>query len=181
VASLASELYLSARRTTIAVIAVAGLAVAFLPWWVTSSTAIGARWVILGATLAIIMVAILFDAAFRLNRRSRIPLPAVKKVLSAPPSYKAKGPLLLLEPHALFSPGAAVSIYSKIDGFEILIGLGRVMTIQEDGRVQILVMQQENTPHGDIWERIQSDQHTAEGLIVRPSVPINSWIQETAP
>jgi hypothetical protein len=178
-ASLGAELYISTRRTVIAVITVAGLVVAFITWWMTPSRVVDARWVIICATLAIVVGVIFFDTAFRLNQRSALPLPAVKAVLKPPASYRAPGPLLLLEPHPLFSHNAAVSISSTIDGFEIMIGLGRVMTIQQDGRVQVIVVQKEDSPHGDIWARIESDLHTAQALIVRPYyLPLNSWIEE---
>ena len=125
-----------------------------------------------------ILLLVLFDAAFRLNRRSSTPLPGVRAVLAAPVEYKVEGPLLLLEPHPLFSAETAVSIYTKIKGFEVLVGVGTVTTIQQDGAVQVLVMQKHVSPHGDIWDKVQKDQHTAESLIVKPSVTSRPWFQE---
>jgi hypothetical protein len=177
-ASLGAELYISTRRTVIGVITVAGIVVAFITWWMTPSRVVDARWVIIYATLAIVVGVILFDTAFRLNQRSTLPLPKVKAVLKAPGTYREAGPLLLLEPHPLFSHSAAVSIYSTIDGFEIMIGVGRVTTIQQDGSIQVIVMQKEDSPHGNIWASVQSDLHAAQALIVRPYVPLDSWFQE---
>jgi hypothetical protein len=176
--SLGAELYVSTKRTIIGVTTVVGLAVAFIAWLMAPSRVFDARWVIISATLAIVVGVILFDTAFRLNQRSTLPLPKVKAVLKAPATYREGGPLLLLEPHPLFSHSAAVSIYSTIDGFEIMIGLGRVTAIQEDGRIQVIVLQKEDSPHGDIWASVQSDLHAAQGLIVRPYVPLDSWFQE---
>lgn len=79
-----------------------------------------------------------------------------------------KGILLLLEPSRLFGQGVAVSVFILRGGFEILIGVGFVLIVQQDQRIQIKVTS--SLPeHHDIWEAlIKNDPDTLRNTLVKP-------------
>ena len=86
---------------------------------------------------------------------------------------------LLLDRSDWFGTGHAVSVYffelieeGRGVGFERLIGLGKVDSIQS-GRVQVLVVR-ELDGYAELWQRIRrQDGATIARVVVKPSVPYN--------
>jgi hypothetical protein len=77
-----------------------------------------------------------------------------------------------LEPSELFSHGNAVSFYLKDeDGFEVLLGVGSVMNIQDDERI-LVVMEKATDGHEEaIHALMNNDKRLLERLRVKPSIP----------
>ena len=71
----------------------------------------------------------------------------------------------------MFGHEAIVSVYHKEEGFEEYIGNGFVLTIQENGFIQVLVLKNNDERHSVLWDKIMSgNKQTLENMIVRPTV-----------
>ena len=80
--------------------------------------------------------------------------------------------LCLLEPSDLFSFGTLVSIYYiNPEGFEILIGLGEVINIQDDKKIQVLISDYYN-PNREIIEKLSMNNATIlKKILIKPNIP----------
>jgi hypothetical protein len=165
------ELIESARRSNAALLGVLGVAIGYLPYWAAPDTKWSIRYFIIGATFAVVAIAILCDLVWRLSRLAQAGLPRVRRAFTHGSAGDTERLLLLLEPSELFAYDQSVSIYAKLDGLEVMLGLGEVRTIQEDRAIQILVTRQDSA-YTDEWLRIfQNEKTLIDSLIVRPSVP----------
>ena len=99
-------------------------------------------------------------------------LPSVKQATRY--GIKQTG-VLVLEPSKLFSHNSIVAIYYIEDQFEKLIGLGTVSNIQENGLIQVAVI--EYLPERDeTWKAILSNKaDKIKSLIVKPYAPAELW------
>lgn len=106
------------------------------------------------ALLLIAFVLTLGDAALRAWRTGLRDLP---RIIHCRPGSSASNPLCLLEPCELFAHGILVS-FSYIDEgqFEVLIGYGSVINVQDDGRIQVVL--EEHAPgQSDVVERLSKN------------------------
>lgn len=172
--TLGAEVYESARRTQAWLLAVLGLLVAFSSFWITPASTLPTRWVVVFATMTTVVLVVAADLVYRLFAQVSARLPTVRaahQVARAPDRGEL---LLLLAPSPLFSHQTAVSIYTKVDDFEVMIGLGLVATIQANGTIQVCIKQRE-AAYADVWTSIEhNDKRALEALIVKPSVPLDS-------
>lgn len=77
---------------------------------------------------------------------------------------------LLLKSHPLFGQDIYVSIYTKeSSGFEILIGLGTVISIVPEGKMQIRLLSWMEIRSSDLKKIIANDPDTLKNLKIRPS------------
>ena len=78
----------------------------------------------------------------------------------------------LLEQSELFSHGVAVSFYFKGDGgFEVLIGTGCVLNVQEDRRIQVGLNRAVEGQEATVGKLQGNNSDTLQRLIVKPNVP----------
>ena len=78
----------------------------------------------------------------------------------------------LLEQSDLFSHGVAVSFYFKDSGeFEVLIGIGLVLNVQDDRRIQVGLEQVAKGQNATVDKLRESNSETLQQLIVKPNVP----------
>jgi hypothetical protein len=95
--------------------------------------------------------------------------PVLPKVLYG--STMERGILCLLSPSTLFSHDTLVSLYTYQDGFEELIAIGRVLVIQNDKKIQI-VIQKVITKNTQIINDIGSNKPAIlKNILVKPNVP----------
>lgn len=86
--------------------------------------------------------------------------------------------ILLLDRSDQFGFNLLVAIYynelldgGRAESFERLIGVGRVSNIQQDGRIQVLVLSELGSG-AEIWQRIRRrDTAILAHVVVKPSVP----------
>jgi len=79
--------------------------------------------------------------------------------------------ILLLSPSSLFSHDTLVSLYTYQDGFEELIAIGRVLVIQDDKKIQIII-QNLISPNIHLIKDIGGNKKSVlENIIVKPNVP----------
>jgi hypothetical protein len=58
--------------------------------------------------------------------------------------------------------------------FERAIGIGRVVNVQENGLIQVLMLR-EVSNHAELWQRIRKrDAATLSGVVIKPSIDFNS-------
>lgn len=169
--SLSSELYKSIKQTNSYAVGAVGTALsAFAFYWEPNAT-VSIKWLSIPVLAILIVVITLLDVAIRLHGLSQKQLPTVVSAQKLT-LREREGILLLLEPSILFSTSVIVSVYHvNSEGWEILIGVGRVHHVQEDGKVQIFVhMKSQNSE--EKWSDVERrDSGTLNGLRVKPSAP----------
>ena len=100
------------------------------------------------------------------------PLPKVKQGTKPPSLYTSAVALLLLEKTEIFGHESLVSVYYKEDNYEILIGLGFISTVQENGLIQVIVQSNVDDRYNDTWKLITSNNTNAlERILVKPTIP----------
>jgi hypothetical protein len=58
--------------------------------------------------------------------------------------------------------------------FERKIGIGRVVNIQENGLIQVLVLR-EVSNHSELWQRVRNHEiATLSGIVIKPSIDFNA-------
>lgn len=98
--------------------------------------------------------------------------PRVIYVKNAPKAYQDQGACawFLVEPTPLLSHDAIISVYYLEDGLERLVGVGKVINVQDDKKVQILI-----TNDYDFGEKLSkimaNSKDELKKLIVKASVP----------
>jgi len=168
--SFTAHLWASFRRIRGWVLAAIGCAISLGTWFGLPDESIPARWVALSAALGFLLLAVLADLASEgvayLNRR----IPKARYGASAPPLYRNAIALIVLDPSDLFGHESVVSIYRQNGPNEQLLGIGVVATIQENGRIQVVVTRAyEDT---EFWDRLTTNEPAAvESILVKPSIP----------
>ncbi|KAB8140740.1 hypothetical protein F8S13_22295 [Chloroflexia bacterium SDU3-3] len=104
----------------------------------------------------------------------KMSLPRIIRAQRPPPSMLQASALCLTESSDLFSYGIGVSFYNiDEDGFEKLIGLGKVENVQEDKRLQITILHIIEG-HENIIERLlQNESRVLENTRVKPNAPLD--------
>jgi len=113
-----------------------------------------------------------YRIAWIIYEQSGIKLPAVKQVTTYGESQTA---ILILEPSPLFSHNSVVAIYCVEDQFERLIGIGSVINVQEDGLIQVSLIESKSEDE-NVWKPIlENKADKIKYLIVKPYAPANLW------
>lgn len=122
--------------------------------------------------LCVMLIIILGHAAYEaLNMSSRI-LPKVLFGKRISTQSQRERVLCLLEPSDLFSHDAIVSFYYIDDeNFELLIGLGNVVNIQEDSKIQVALTDTVNGHEEIVTKIAQNDSGVLKKIKVKPNVP----------
>jgi hypothetical protein len=135
---------------------------------------ISAKILILVTLFVTLLVVTLFDCALSCARRMSTRLPGVIRAYPPSAPYVDAFAILLLEESTIFAHGSMVSVFTRANDFERLIGLGFVTTIQENGWIQVCVLgeTETDTETEEIWKRIlQNNKDELELLLVKPSIP----------
>jgi hypothetical protein len=160
----------SFRNVVLPVLTVCGFALAWLAYAGISGDVKIPLYVAAALVSAgLLVMSALAEAVYRIQNASRPILPAILTVQA--PRNERSGILCLLGPSPLFSVGMAVS-FSWLDdhGFEVQVGFGQVLTVQQDGRVQAAL----TIPipgYQDTLSRMENnDKEVLEKILVRPYV-----------
>ena len=157
----------------IAVLAI-GLAIALWEW--APDTTVKLAYTVPACTVVLIVAATFFKAFVATEQELRKAGPALPKVITAQQVYGdgSGQPLLLLGPSPLFLPQTQVSIvYQDVSGFEILIGIGLVVTVQANGYIPVRIEAWLQERANLLRKVLDQDKATLACLSVKPSVPIN--------
>ncbi len=164
------EMYKSFIRVNGYVLSLGGLLIMLLLFFVTPTTEIPVRWVVVFAAPFFLLFIVVCDVAYRAIQD--IVLPKVKASYRPHSLYSDAIAILLLEKSNLFGHESLVSVYFKEDAFEKLIGWGYVLTVQQGGLIQVLVIREVGEAQDSIWEKIRNnDGSVLSKLLIRPSIP----------
>lgn len=158
-------------RVALPVLAVCGFALGYLKFAEVSGDLKIPIYVGVGiVSLGILGICTLGEAVYRAEKASRPTLPAILTV-RAPQGNRGGEILCLLGPSPLFSVGMAVS-FSWLDdhGFEVLVGLGQVINVQEDGKVQAALVNPVPVYQDTLNGMANNDKRVLEKIRVRPYV-----------
>ena len=165
-----SRLYKSFIRVNGYALSSAGLAITLLLFFITPTTEIPVRWVVVVAIPFFLLLIVVCDVAYHAIQETI--LPKVKASYKPHSLYPDALAILLLEKSNLFGHESVVSVYFKADDFETLIGVGYVLTIQQGGLIQVLVISNVEEVQDNIWEKIRNnDGSVLSKLLIRPSIP----------
>lgn len=97
-------------------------------------------------------------------------IPRVMYVKAAPKAYQGACALFLVEPTPLLSHDAIISVYYLEDDLERLVGVGKVINVQLDKKVQIVIT--DNYDFGEKLHQIMNNsKDELKKLVVKASVP----------
>lgn len=133
---------------------------------------IAVKWFVLLFAPMLILLITFLDLAYQSFNKNIFPLPKVIASKGAPSVYKNAKAILLLEPSIIFAHESFVSIYLKESSFEKLIAVGHVATIQEEGRIQVVITQLIDIVDSDWLSLIianNADIH--KNILVKPTFP----------
>jgi hypothetical protein len=151
-----------------------GLALAVVVLFVVPDKAtLPLNWTLLAAVVVCLLITTILRAAYDAHSSAAPRLPRVRMVMDAPKTYLTASALVLLDATDLLSHDSIVSLYLVENDVEIFLALGKVVNIQLDGRVQVVLVQ--------TGERIQGLKQNRPDellrLIVKPSVP-STYLRE---
>jgi hypothetical protein len=152
-----------------------GLFVAFVAWRQSWDYPVPLWLVVLGTTAAIIGIFVLvyaLDHALRLTDKQ---LPAIRWAGPAPPNYLDAKAILILEPSDLYALGSVVALYRDRDAYEEFVGMGRVESIQHNGRVQIALQSVIASAADAVDSLLKNESTTLRNYLVKPNVPARGF------
>lgn len=168
--SLADQLALSAKRGYSWLIAASAVPLAVFLWIYPPKTAVSLAVVVPPALLGVAVILTLGHAVTELWRDRQHPLPRVLFAREAP-QYGVRLSLLL-EPSPLFNYGHGVSIYRHdSQGFEVFIGVGKVLNVQEDSRILVGIVSIAAGQHGTLDSLTKNTKDVLDQTRVKPFVP----------
>ena len=169
--SFSAHLYNSFLRINGWLVGVTALALTIAAYYFGPEEKVGIGSLVTTAAISILIIVVLIDAAYVGWRESQRGLPEIKKILDAPAEYSGISKLLIVSPSELFGVDVLVSVYMKEDEYERLIGIGRVLTIQVNGYIQIGMTSITETNGEIIGKFNNNDASFLKKLLVKPSVP----------
>lgn len=165
-----SELFGSLRRILVPILTAVGAGIALLAFSGRGTIQIPAVWLVLIGVMCAIGISVLFDLARRLCRCSNGALPSVRVARRPEGLYATAKAQLFLAPSPLFPYDAIVSVYHVDDDCEVLIGVGSVVNVQENGLVQVIVAR--TFAAEQLWEQIvASNASVLRQLRIKPNLP----------
>jgi hypothetical protein len=116
------------------------------------------------------IIVIILRALYDASTDARVNLPKIRKVLEPPRSYEKASALLLVDPSNLLSHDSSVTLFMLEDDYEQLVGIGVVVNIQDDKKVQVALFKNDESEQL-IGQLKENKKHDLERLILKPSVP----------
>lgn len=153
-----------------AILTITGSAISVIGFFVVpSSQSVPLNIVVVFAILGLVIFGILIRATYDAHTDSTVRLPRVRTVIEPPASYKDASALLLLDPSELLSHDSIVSLYYLDGGIERLSGIGKVVNIQNDKKIQVVLIK--DAEFSEKVEALKANKpEDLSKLIVKPSV-----------
>jgi len=150
-------------------LAVIGLIFSLITWFAVNAST-STKVLVITILVLVVLLVVAINAAYSLFlRRSRV----LPKIIAVRPNTSVSNAdfVCVLEPSEWFSQGILVSFYDYDGKYEQLIGIGRVLIVQDDGKIQV-GMSVNIEGHEGIIERLsRSDMEAVERIKVKPHVP----------
>ena len=149
-----------------------GLGLAVVLWRYTPEVQVDLVWFVVSIVFFVITTFALLGACRILSQKKRLPLPSVKAHRKSfkPFTDESEG-ILLVESSELFTFNSEVSISIEDNDYEVPLGSGYVLNVQQNGLIQILITEVfEDGAEGTSWEDVKANKSSAlTQLMVRPS------------
>jgi len=143
-----------------------------LLWLFSPDKNISLGWALPIGLFCVILILTLGNAAYEAFKISKHVLPMVLVGKKPPTQIPAAKLLCLLEPSELFSHDTLVSFYYIGDeNFEQLMGIGIVVNIQEDGKIQVVMIYALDGYEEKIEKLVQNDAGILKRTRVKPNIP----------
>lgn len=170
--NLLFELYTSFLRIKGFSLSVISVFFALIAFYFTPENTIHIKILVPICLFSFLVFAVITDFAIRAYKNCLTKLPKVISAKKPPALYPNAIVLLLLSKSELFGHESIVSVYFQEDGFEILIGVGFVLTIQQDGLIQVLILKKIDFEKEHLWSDINANNNTIlKKLLVKPTIP----------
>ena len=148
------------------------IVVAILFWALSPETEIALKWVLPVVLVLAISTTIFATSTVLSIRRSKRILPKVLLAMKPPAAMEDAQVLCLLEPSELFSHDSLISFYYLgEDSFEQLMGVGVVLNVQEDKKIQALMTATTDGQKERVGRLTQNDAQLLRRVLVKPTVP----------
>lgn len=175
-----SLLWESSLKSWGGIIGVLGLLASLLSYFITPNesvvkTKIVMVVIMLLASILIIAIRAAWIATDKANTAAvqmshKLSSPKVIHVRDAVKPYNNCHALFIIDPTSLLSHDALVSVYYLENNFEKFVGIGKVINVQEDKKVQVIVT--DNYDFEDKLDRIKSNSsEDLDKLIIKTSIP----------
>ena len=162
----------SARRAHGSLVAILSVPLALLLWIFSPTTQVPLGMVIIASTLGAAVLLTLAHMAYSAIQEFSGRLPRVIYSCKGTGAFEDHPVVCLLEQSELFSHGMAASFYFKgAGGFEVLIGTGCVLNVQEDRRIQVGLNLAVEGQEATVCKLQGNNSDTLQRLIVKPNVP----------
>lgn len=144
---------------------------AILVFYLTpENSSISLKYILPIIVVVFFLVIVSLRAAWTACQESGVQIPRVMYVKEAPKAYKGACALFLVEPTPLLSHDAIITVYYLEDNLERLVGVGKVINVQLDKKVQVLI-----TDDYDFGDKLHSIMNNSKDelkkLVVKASVP----------
>lgn len=137
---------------------------------VPESSSVLLKHVLPAIILVFFLVVVALRTAWAACQKTGSKIPRVMYVKDAPKAYQGACALFLVEPTPLLSHDAIISVYYLEDDLERLVGVGKVINVQIDKKVQIVIT--DNYDFGEKLHQIMDNsKDELKKLIVKASVP----------
>lgn len=167
-------IWLSFLKVQGVVSVIGAIILAFILWYIKPNGLISIGIILPIMIICLIIVITLVNAAYISFKASRHPLPKVIVSRKPPTNFQDARALCLLEPSELFSYNMFVSFYFiDSDNFERLIGIGEVVNIQKDSKIQVILGYAVEGYDSIITSLTRNDSSIVKKIFVRPNAPIN--------
>lgn len=154
-----------------------GVAITVAAWFISRDHRVSVFWLVMLAIAAFILLATFIVASVDAFHASSHVLPRVRLARPAPSTYHDVRAILLLDASALFSPDSVVSIYAlEQQEYEVLVGFGRVVTVQDNGFIQIGVLELAGEAEDMLSRILNNERQALESLRVKPHVPRSEFV-----
>jgi hypothetical protein len=171
--TFSGHLWRSFRSTYGPPVTVGSAIVTTIAWLTPPPTTVPFPVFLLFGLMTLIVTLTFFDAARTAFDAPSYGLPAILAFTSPPAEYQNVRALCLTEASMLFSQDTRVSFYHLDDShFELLVGLGRVLIVQQDGSLQIALTEIVPSQDGLLESLVRNDKRVLSRIIVKPTVPV---------
>ncbi|MDO8908258.1 MAG: hypothetical protein Q7W55_07135 [Pseudohongiella sp.] len=139
-------------------------------FWTPSTDMVSLRWLLILIFVFLYLLTVTTRLSWLAYNESEVVPLKVKFAKEPPSAFTGAHALLLLEPTPNLAHEALVSIYYLENEIEKLAGLGKVINVQNDGKVQVLVIA--DYEFGEKLEPIkQNSVDELKKLILKTSIP----------
>lgn len=148
-----------------------GIILSYLSWTQSPDSTIKLSLFVLILSALLIIIVTLLNLSINLyNKSIENKLPTIK-LTRQPFNTDNTQLLLLLEPSELFSFDSVVSIYKLDNEFEQLFGIGKVINIQENGMIQVGLIEVIESGSETLKKLANNDKELLEKMIIKPTIP----------